>query len=240
VKLFSCDAAGPPAAPALAVAQTGARHSLQINSEAVRWTADRAVRNLRFAPAFRLQEPTGRTIGLRLSWEISMATMPDGTLKTIFVTGLRNAHAMESQAQALLQRQIERLDSFPDLKARMQTHLEETRTQQGRLDRILAQLGESSSTLKDAAMSLMGDMAAMAHMPAQDEVLKNSFASFAFENYETAAYKSLIAVAERIGAADAVGPLKQSCQEEEAMAQFLSSNLDAVTKRYIDMTTAAA
>ncbi len=167
-----------------------------------------------------------------------MATT-QGTLKSIFVTGLRNAHAMESQAEALLQRQIERLEEFPDLRARMQTHLEETRTQQGRIDRILDGLGESASTMKDAAMSFMGNMAAAAHMPAQDEVLKNSFASFAFENYETAAYKSLIAVAERMGAADAIAPLKQSCQEEEAMAQFLSSNLDSVTKRYIDMSAAA-
>jgi ferritin-like metal-binding protein YciE len=172
--------------------------------------------------------------------EIIMATMQDGTLKNIFVSGLRNAHAMESQAEALLQRQIERLDSFPDIKARLQTHLEETRTQQGRLDRILDGLGESSSSMKDTAMSFMGNMAAAAHMPAQDEVLKNSLASFAFENYETAAYKSLITVAERVGAVEAVGPLKQSCQEEEAMAQFLSSNLDSVTKRYMDMSAAAA
>src|SRR5579875_1397040 len=160
-----------------------------------------------------------------------MAATPNETLRDVFVTGLRNAHAMENQAESLLLRQIERLDQFPDVKARMQRHVEETRTQAQRIERILGDLGESASGMKDAAMSFMGNMAAAAHMPAQDEVLKNSLASFAFENYETAAYKSLIAMAERIGAADAVGPLKQSCQEEEAMAHFLASNLDSVTKR---------
>jgi ferritin-like metal-binding protein YciE len=168
-----------------------------------------------------------------------MPTLDNPTLRDIFVTGLRNAHAMESQAETLLQRQIERLDQFPDLKSRMQAHLEETRTQQQRIDRILGELGESASTLKDTAMSFMGNVAAAAHMPAQDEVLKNSFASFAFENYETAAYKSLIAVAEKAGATGAVAPLKQSCAEEEAMAQFLDSNLDSVTRRYIDLSLAA-
>lgn len=169
-----------------------------------------------------------------------MALMQNDGLRDLFVTGLRNAHAMESQAAALLERQIERLDDFPDLKTRMQSHLEETRTQQARLDRILEGIGESASTIKDAAMNFMGNMAAAAHMPAQDEVLKNSFASFAFENYETAAYKSLIAVAQKVGAQAAVAPLQQSCQEEEAMAQFLNANLDSVTRRFIDMSQRSA
>mgnify|MGYP000665679827 CR=1 FL=1 len=169
-----------------------------------------------------------------------MAAINNTALRDIFVTGLRNAHAMESQAESLLQRQIERLDDFPDLKTRMQAHLEETRTQQSRLDRILSELGESGSTLKDAAMSFMGNMAAAAHMPAQDEVLKNSLASFAFENYETAAYKSLIAMAERLGAATALPALQQSCKEEEAMAQFLETNLDSVTQRFLDRYARAA
>ena len=73
-------------------------------------------------------------------------------------------------------------------------------------------------------------------MPAQDEVLKNSLASFAFENYETAAYKSLIAIAEQAGAQSAIAPLKQSCQEEIAMAEFLDKNLSSVTKRYIELS----
>jgi ferritin-like metal-binding protein YciE len=166
--------------------------------------------------------------------------MQNETLKNIFVTGLRNAHAMESQAESLLNRQIERLDSFPDLKARMQAHLQETRTQQSRLDQILADLGESGSTMKDSALSFLGNLAAAAHMPAQDEVLKNSLASFAFENYETAAYKSLITVAEQVGAQNAIAPLKQSCSEEEAMAQFLQNNLDSVTKRYMQMSATGA
>ena len=36
-------------------------------------------------------------------------------------------------------------------------------------------------------------------MPASDAVLKNSFASFASENYETAAYKWLIAISHSAG-----------------------------------------
>jgi ferritin-like metal-binding protein YciE len=159
--------------------------------------------------------------------------MPQEALRNLFIAGLSNAHAMEAQAEQLLKRQIERLDDFPDIKMRLQEHLDETYRQQQRIDIILESQGESASTLKDTAMSLFGNLAAVAHMPAEDEVLKNSFASFAFENYETAAYKSLIAIAESAGVPSAVGPLRQSCEEEEAMASWLASQLDSVTRRFI-------
>jgi len=159
--------------------------------------------------------------------------MPHEALRTLFIAGLSNAHAMEAQAEQLLKRQIERLDDFPDMKMRLQEHLDETYTQQRRLDAILETFGESASTLKDTALSLIGNLAAVAHRPADDEVLKNAFASFAFENYETAAYKSLISIAEALGETKAIGPLRQSCDEEEAMAGWLSSQLDSVTRRFI-------
>jgi ferritin-like metal-binding protein YciE len=41
----------------------------------------------------------------------------DESVRTLFVTGLRNAHAMEARAVQLLERQIERLGDFPDLRA---------------------------------------------------------------------------------------------------------------------------
>jgi|GEM_PF-6554249 ferritin-like metal-binding protein YciE len=94
-----------------------------------------------------------------------MAT-DSNALRKIFVTGLRNAHAMEAQANELLERQIERLDDYPELKTRLKSHLEETHRQQERLDRILGGLGESASTIKDTAMSLFGNLAAAGHMPA--------------------------------------------------------------------------
>ena len=167
------------------------------------------------------------------------ATAKD-TVNSIYVTGLRNAHAMEAQAKELLERQIERLDDYPELKARMQQHLSETERQQERLDRILGSMSEQASTLKDTAMAFVGNLAAAAHMPASDEVLKNSFASVAFENYEIAAYKSLIDLAEFAGAADAAAVLRQSCEEEQAMADWLTSRLHSVTRQFVAHSTGAA
>ncbi len=112
-------------------------------------------------------------------------TESTGALNDIFATGLRNAHAMEAQVKELLERQIERLDDYRELRDRTRRHLDETEGQQMRIEEILRSISEPTSTIRDTAMAYFGNMAA-AHMPASDEVLKNSFASFAFENYEVA------------------------------------------------------
>src|ERR1043165_7639495 len=115
-----------------------------------------------------------------------------GVARDIFVTGLRNAHAMEIQARGLMERQSGRLDDYPEVKRRITEHLEETRIQIERLERCLEQCGESPSTLKDAAQSVLGNTMALMHSAAEDEILKNTFANNAFENFEIAAYKSLL------------------------------------------------
>ena len=46
------------------------------------------------------------------------------------------------------------------------------------------------------ALSISGSMAALGHTVAGNEILKNSFANFVCENFEVAAYKSSITVAE--------------------------------------------
>ena len=78
------------------------------------------------------------------------------TVNDIFATGLRNAHAMEAQAKELLERQIERLDDYPELRDRMRRHLTETEGQQERLKQILRSMSEPTSTIEDAAMAFFG------------------------------------------------------------------------------------
>jgi len=48
--------------------------------------------------------------------------------KMIYITGLQNAHAMETQAIQLLTRQVERQENYPELEARMRLHLDESKT----------------------------------------------------------------------------------------------------------------
>src|SRR4051794_16393960 len=121
--------------------------------------------------------------------------------KDIFIVGLRNAHGMETQARELMERQSERLDEYPEVKAKVADHLQETNEQLKRLEQCLETLGEGTSTLKDTAQSVMANVLAMTHAVAGDEILKNTFANF--ENFEIAAYKSLLALCGPAGSEDA-------------------------------------
>jgi ferritin-like metal-binding protein YciE len=67
---------------------------------------------------------------------------------------------------------------------------------------------------------------------AGDEVLKNTFANSALENYEIAAYKSLLAMAEQAGA-QMKTVLEDSLREEERMAAWVDKSVAKITLDYI-------
>jgi ferritin-like metal-binding protein YciE len=155
------------------------------------------------------------------------------TALDIFITGLRNAHAMEVQARELMERQSERLDDYPEVKARMAEHLRETNGQIERLDKCLEMCGETSSVIKDTAQSVMGNSMAIAHTMADDEILKNTFANNAFENFEIAAYKSLLALCDKAGHSGCRAMLEQTLAEEERMANWVAASVETVTQQYL-------
>jgi ferritin-like metal-binding protein YciE len=159
--------------------------------------------------------------------------MASEEIMSLYHTGLRNAHALEQEASQIIARQLDRLVNYPAVAQRLQTHLQETRTQQSRLESILSRHQTSHSSIKDIVAGFMGNMAALGHTPAEDEILKNSFANFAFENYEIAAYKSLIQMAEAAGDSAAVPELQQSLREEQEMATWLDAHLREITTTYM-------
>jgi ferritin-like metal-binding protein YciE len=98
------------------------------------------------------------------------------SLRTIYETGLRNQHAVENQAIGLLERQVGRLENYPEMASRMGDHITESKEQASRLEELLAVLDTSRSTVKDTMMSIVGNLAALMHAPAPDEIIKNTFA----------------------------------------------------------------
>jgi ferritin-like metal-binding protein YciE len=161
-----------------------------------------------------------------------MATEHD-TNFALFVTALKNAHAMEVEAKQIMSRQLDRLDHYPEVEAKLRSHLDETESQIHRLDEVMAAFDEKASGAKDFITGIVGNMAAIGHAPMDDEILKNSFANFAFENFEIAAYTSLLTIAEGVGEGQAVRILGPSLQEEQAMAAWLSDHLPTVTRTYM-------
>ena len=155
------------------------------------------------------------------------------TAHSIFITGLVNAHALEKQALQIMNRQIERLQRYPEMEQLLRQHVVETEEQIRRIDEILHSFGEDRSLLKDTVTQLMGNLAAIAHVPMADEILKDTFANHAFENFEIAAYTSLIAMAEATGHNQVVPALQQTLKEEQKTAQLIHDQIEPITRRYL-------
>lgn len=162
--------------------------------------------------------------------------MPSDTTRSIYLTALRNTHAMEKEALQAMERQVEGIENYPEVKQALEAHIAETKEQRARLETALSNLGKSPSVVKEAVMGFMGSAAALAHMPAQDEILKNAFANSAVEGYEIAAYRSLIAIAEEAGDTASIPAFRQSLAEEEAMAEKVRAMTDALTRKYLTLT----
>lgn len=167
--------------------------------------------------------------------EIGVGPLDPQEAQKLFVEGLKNAHAMELNCKAMIDRQLDRLENYPKLIARMQQHRQENLAQIDRLEQILEGQGEKTSGMKDAAMSMMGNMGAMMNAPAGDEVLKNSFASAATAMAEVSAYKALIVLGEIAGQVDAIRLLQRSLSEERAMAAWLDDNLEGTVLMHLQL-----
>ncbi len=166
-----------------------------------------------------------------------MTTTADHT-RELFITGLKDAHGVEHQALALIDRQLDRLTHYPEVAELLQRHRVETEGQIERIDEILAGFDTKASALKDAALTVSGNLAALAHVPAADEVIKNSFANHAFENFEIAAYTSLLSLVDAGGFTQARTGLEQSLGEEQRTAQLILDSIPAVTRKYLSLRAA--
>jgi ferritin-like metal-binding protein YciE len=146
---------------------------------------------------------------------------------------LRDAYAMENQAIEVLEKQASRLEHYPELRARVRSHLEESHRQAERVERCLHQLGTDTSGLKTTVGKMVGTAQQLSGLFASDEVLKSGIADYAFEHYEIASYKMLISTATEAGEHEVRRILEENLREEEAMAAWLAQHLPEVTRQYL-------
>lgn len=158
-----------------------------------------------------------------------MATAIDDNLND----WLRDAHAMEEQADKMLNAQADRLEHYPELRARIVQHIEETRWQRSVLDEILARRDISNSVVKDMGAKLMAFGQSVGGMTVSDEVVKGAMAGYVFENLEIATYTSLIAAAKAAGDSATAASCEQILAQEKAMAAWLLEHLPQVTQAFL-------
>lgn len=146
---------------------------------------------------------------------------------------LRDAYAMEQQAEHMLKAQAARIDHYPKVKARIEQHLEETLGQQQLLLGCIERLGGKPSVMKD----VMGRAAAFGQAAGgalnSDEIVKGAIASYVFENLEIATYTALIAAANTVGDTETARVCEEILPQEEAMARWVLENLPELTEEFL-------
>ena len=156
----------------------------------------------------------------------------------IYLTGLRNQHAVETQAIGTVKNELSRMEPYPDLHAKMQQEMERSTTQAARLDDLLAKHGTKASLAKEAVTGAVATVAGLAHLGADDEVLKNVLAAIGFKAYEISSYKVLLTLAEAAGATGDSAVLEQSMKEEQEMGDWLGSHLPNLVHTYLQQRAA--
>ena len=160
--------------------------------------------------------------------------------REVFIVGLKNAHATARQGRTMVEAQVQRLENYPKLKAKLQSHLQEKDAQLERLEVILEDLGESRSAFKDAAMGMMASAASMANSAAGDEVIKNGFSTLAQAKFESAAYETLLLFGEAAGQVKHLRPIQHCLSEARSLASFMEENLRPTGMRFLELRSEGA
>ncbi len=155
----------------------------------------------------------------------------------VYLTGLRNQHAVETQAIGTVKNELSRMKPYPELYAKMQQEMERSTTQAARLDDLLAKHGTSASVTKEAVTGAVATVAGFVHAGAADEVLKNVLAAVGFKAYEIASYKVLLTMAEAAGATEDKVVLEQSMKEEQEMGDWLGNHLPSFVHAFLKQRT---
>lgn len=165
--------------------------------------------------------------------------MPSDVVKEKLIQYLNDALAMENAAVDRIQM---RVNDTPIETARqqMQYHLEQTAQQKERLEKIISGLGGRPTNSKATLPKLVPSTMETAPKAVRDEPMAGSNGrkrmvvaekelmqakeDAIIENAEVVSYKMLMEMAEKAGMKEIIPALKQSMQEELAMANFIAGS----------------
>lgn len=150
--------------------------------------------------------------------------MATKTLKDLFIHSLSDIYSAEKQMTRSLPR-MARASSNPGLRSAFEMHLEETRGQIERIDRVVEATGIKLKRIKCVAMEGLNEegqeqIDEIETGPLLDTAL--IAAAQKVEHYEIAAYGSLIALAKQLGETESAKLLADTLEEEKATDQKLS------------------
>ena len=146
-------------------------------------------------------------------------------LRDKLITYLQDAHAMEHQITQVLEGQVKDTEKYPQIQARIQQHLDETRMHEQRMADRLAAFNESPSTTKSVGSNLMGNLIGAAAGGRTDALSKAARDDYMTEHMEIAAYELLIATAHAFGDNETIQAAQANLRDEVRMAAWLEEHL---------------
>lgn len=149
------------------------------------------------------------------------------------VEWLRDAHAMEQQAEKMMKTQAGRIENYPEVVEQLERHIEETVRQGTKIESCLARYDESASGLKDLGGKITALGQTFSGMFTGDEVVKGCLAWTTFEHFEIASYRILVAAADEVGDQETKRVCEEILKEEEAMASWLEQNSPRIARQYL-------
>lgn len=155
--------------------------------------------------------------------------------RDIMLDWLRDAHAMERASIDNLQRQVDHLEHYPDIRAKFQQQLELTQRQEDRIDEALETMGADESSIKDAVTRFAGRAQALLAGSTSDEVVKQATTTLAYEEWEIANFRALAAAAQHEGEQTMATMFEEMAEEKEEMADWLADAIPDITRRYLAM-----
>jgi ferritin-like metal-binding protein YciE len=152
------------------------------------------------------------------------------TAKEMLLSWLKDAHAMEEGLIPNLEKHAKDAKEYPQIQARIQQHIGETRRHADLVRGCIERLGSDTSKTKELLGKLQGTMGGVGTAVFGDELVKDLLADYSAEHVEIASYEALIAAARDLGDETTATTCEQILRDEEAMARDIEANLPTVVR----------
>ena len=156
---------------------------------------------------------------------MGLFSKPIKTLDDLFVHTLQDIYYAENQIAKNLPTMVEKATTS-QLKQAFQTHLTETQTQIGRLEKVFEMHGQPVKAVTCAAMDgILAEAKEIISDVADPQVLDVALlaSAQAVEHYEITRYGTLVALAKQLGRSDCAAVLQQNLDEEKATDKKLTA-----------------
>ena len=148
--------------------------------------------------------------------------------KRMLIGWLNDAHAMETRSLPILRRRVGDKPLGLDARARLESHLRETKQHAERLRQALRALGSTPPPVLSSSEPIVVLTHDITSRVFSDRLVIGAIADLAAEQFEVAAYTTLIAAAEHAGEPEVARLCRLNRGEDEDMAEWLDAQIPIV------------